>query len=242
MSIQLIHGSAHSIPIPDESVQVIITSPPFYGLRKYSGGHDILWPTVEYTPMPGLPPIRVQGCEEGCGHEWADGPVRTQSKQRDNNPDGNQPGAWFGGTRGENESREGQSFKTTQGAYCLHCGGWRGELGLEPDVSMYIAHLILCLREWRRILRSDGTIFCNLGDSYAGGGGFSPNSPSNLNGSLQSAGNRTGERNIKGGRKISGGKRVYKMRSDLTDEQIAYVMEELAKARRTSSATQDGRE
>lgn len=46
---------------------------------------------------------------------------------------------------------------------------WRGELGLEPTPEMFIAHLILCLREWRRCLRNDGTVWVNLGDSYAGG-------------------------------------------------------------------------
>jgi DNA modification methylase len=41
-------------------------------------------------------------------------------------------------------------------------------------------------REVRRVLRDDGTLWLNLGDSYAGGGGYSPNSPSNLAGSLSS--------------------------------------------------------
>jgi DNA modification methylase len=40
-------------------------------------------------------------------------------------------------------------------------------------------------REVRRVLRADGTLWLNLGDSYAGGGGFSPNAPSNLAGSKQ---------------------------------------------------------
>ena len=47
----------------------------------------------------------------------------------------------------------------------------RCALGLEPSPVAYIGHLILCLREWRRVLRDDGCIFVNLGDSYAGSGG-----------------------------------------------------------------------
>lgn len=31
----------------------------------------------------------------------------------------------------------------------------------------YIGHLVLCLREWWRVLRDDGTCWVNLGDSYA---------------------------------------------------------------------------
>lgn len=48
---------------------------------------------------------------------------------------------------------------------------WRGSLGNEPTIDMYIAHLVLCLREWWRVLRNDGVLFCNLGDSYNGSGG-----------------------------------------------------------------------
>jgi hypothetical protein len=44
-------------------------------------------------------------------------------------------------------------------------------LGLEPTPEAYIGHLILCLREWRRVLRDDGTCWVNLGDSYAGSWG-----------------------------------------------------------------------
>ena len=47
----------------------------------------------------------------------------------------------------------------------------RCALGLEPSPVAYIGHLILCLREWRRVLRDDGCVFVNLGDSYAGSGG-----------------------------------------------------------------------
>lgn len=47
---------------------------------------------------------------------------------------------------------------------------WRGGLGNEPTPDAYIGHMILCLREWGRVLRGDGTLWVNLGDSYAGSG------------------------------------------------------------------------
>lgn len=47
----------------------------------------------------------------------------------------------------------------------------RCALGLEPSPVAFVGHLILCLREWRRVLRDDGCVFVNLGDSYAGSGG-----------------------------------------------------------------------
>ena len=48
--------------------------------------------------------------------------------------------------------------------------GWRGGLGNEPTPEAYIGHMVLCLREWWRVLRDDGTLWVNLGDSYAGSG------------------------------------------------------------------------
>lgn len=53
----------------------------------------------------------------------------------------------------------------------LTVDAWRGPLGLEPSPVAYIGHLILCLREWGRVLRDDGVCFVNLGDSYHGGKG-----------------------------------------------------------------------
>ena len=48
--------------------------------------------------------------------------------------------------------------------------GWHGELGLEPTPELYVEHLVAIFREVRRVLRDDGTLWLNLGDSYAGSG------------------------------------------------------------------------
>ncbi|HYF06157.1 MAG TPA: DNA methyltransferase, partial [Acetobacteraceae bacterium] len=40
-------------------------------------------------------------------------------------------------------------------------------LGLEPTPEAYVGHLLLILREVRRVLRDDATCWVNLGDSYA---------------------------------------------------------------------------
>jgi len=47
---------------------------------------------------------------------------------------------------------------------------WRGELGLEPTVELFIAHIVSIFREVWRVLRDDGTLWLNFGDSYFGGG------------------------------------------------------------------------
>lgn len=51
---------------------------------------------------------------------------------------------------------------------CRQCGGWYGQLGLEPTFQGYIQHLVAVFEEVRRVLRPDGTLWLNLGDSYAG--------------------------------------------------------------------------
>jgi DNA modification methylase len=48
--------------------------------------------------------------------------------------------------------------------------GADGQIGLEPTPDEYVARLVGVFRELRRVLTKDGTLWLNLGDSYAGGG------------------------------------------------------------------------
>lgn len=48
--------------------------------------------------------------------------------------------------------------------------GVRGQLGLEPTPEMFVAHMVEVFREVRRVLRPDGTLWLNIGDSYSSGG------------------------------------------------------------------------
>ena len=52
------------------------------------------------------------------------------------------------------------------------------ELGSEATPQEYVANMVAVFREVRRVLREDGTLWLNLGDSYAGGGGFCATAPS----------------------------------------------------------------
>lgn len=47
--------------------------------------------------------------------------------------------------------------------------GVRGQLGLEKTLGEYIIKLVVLFRELHRVLREDGTVWLNLGDSYANG-------------------------------------------------------------------------
>jgi len=128
--------------LPDESVQMCVTSPPYWGLRKYSGNQDLLW-----------------GNHNGCEHEWI-------SKTR----------RLHGGTVttaqvGSVLSGAAPTDWVEQDNICSLCGAWRGSFGLEPTPGMYVSHSIEILREIRRVLRKDGVVFWNVGDSYAGSGG-----------------------------------------------------------------------
>ena len=49
--------------------------------------------------------------------------------------------------------------------------GIAGQLGLERTPEEYVAKLVEVFREVRRVLRGDGTLWLNLGDSYATQGG-----------------------------------------------------------------------
>jgi len=48
--------------------------------------------------------------------------------------------------------------------------GTEGQLGLEPTPEQYVANMVRVFAEVWRVLRDDGTLWLNLGDSYAGGG------------------------------------------------------------------------
>lgn len=55
---------------------------------------------------------------------------------------------------------------------CGKCGAIRidEQIGLEQTPDAYIANLVAVFRECKRILRDDGTLFVNMGDSYFSGG------------------------------------------------------------------------
>jgi DNA modification methylase len=53
------------------------------------------------------------------------------------------------------------------------------QIGLESTPEAYVARMVEVFREVRRVLREDGTLWLNLGDSYCGGGGYAPDAPCN---------------------------------------------------------------
>lgn len=54
--------------------------------------------------------------------------------------------------------------------YALRDYGVDGQIGLEETPEAYIENLVAVFREVKRVLKNDGTLWVNIGDSYAGSG------------------------------------------------------------------------
>jgi len=149
--------------LPSESVHCMVTSPPYWGLRAYST-----------TPQ-------IWGGDKNCKHEWIK--HIEQAKGGKNHPD--RPST-VGGNRHMSETKiRGEPLESD---FCRICGAWRGELGLEPTPELYIGHLVEIMREVKRVLRDDGTIWIIIGDSYNSSppGNTNPMSKSGLHGAQTS--------------------------------------------------------
>ena len=61
-----------------------------------------------------------------------------------------------------------QTCVTSPPYFGLRDYGVSGQIGLESTPDAYVAELVAVFREVRRVLRDDGTLWLNLGDSYTG--------------------------------------------------------------------------
>lgn len=62
-----------------------------------------------------------------------------------------------------------QTCVTSPPYWQLRDYGVDGQIGMEPTPEEYVANLVAVFREVWRVLRDDGTVFLNLGDSYFSG-------------------------------------------------------------------------
>jgi site-specific DNA-methyltransferase (adenine-specific) len=124
--------------MPDESIDVVVTSPPYWALRDY-GSEPVVW-----------------GGDPGCTHSWEDHtePARGGVGETANV-----------GANKDGEANNRGHPTTTQ--YCTKCGAWRGQLGLEPSPYEYIDHLITIFDEVKRVLKPTGACWVNIGDTYS---------------------------------------------------------------------------
>jgi len=126
------------------SMQCVVTSPPYWGLRDY-----------------GIEPV-VWGGNADCRHEWGD--VQPGLKRDCQHVD-TAPGNKGGGVK---HSAQNQT-QGTRGQWCALCGAWLGSLGSEPTIEQFVRNMVEVFREVWRVLRDDGTLWLNLGDCYDAG-------------------------------------------------------------------------
>jgi len=117
------------------SVQCVVTSPPYYGLRDYQTG---TW----------------QGGNAACAHAAA----RNRTRALRHFAEGQKQASNAGSDGSE------RAWKPV----CPDCGAVRldRQLGLEATPADYVAVMVEIFRELRRVLRDDGTVWLNIGDSY----------------------------------------------------------------------------
>jgi len=139
--------------LADESVQCVVTSPPYWGLRDYKLESQI-WPCDD-----------AQG-DSGCEHEWGEEklrPIQSISDKTGLHNDGRSTPI----SDKYRDTLDNMTLPASHGQSCLKCNAWRGSLGMEPTLELYIQHVVAIFREVRRVLRKDGVFFLNMGDSYA---------------------------------------------------------------------------
>tara|TARA_R100000541_G_scaffold1884_2_gene6892 strand:+ start:1006 stop:2133 length:1128 start_codon:yes stop_codon:yes gene_type:complete len=127
--------------LPAESVDMCVTSPPYYGLRDYG--------TATWS-----------GGDKNCDHLGK--PVKMQVGFNERYT-GKAP------LNSDKQGELREPFKGICGK--CGAKRVDNQLGLEATLGGYIDNMVMVFEEVRRILKPHGTLWLNLGDSYNGSGG-----------------------------------------------------------------------
>jgi site-specific DNA-methyltransferase (cytosine-N4-specific) len=123
-----------------ESIDLVVTSPPYWSLRDYK-----------------TKPAIFDG-EPDCKHRWEDELIINRHKTAETNP-GKE--GWY---------KDNGAISKSGGKFCSLCGAWKGQLGLEPSPNFFIKHLMEVFDLIKPILKNTGSVFVNLGDTYSNSG------------------------------------------------------------------------
>lgn len=152
--------------LPAGFVHTCVTSPPYFGLRDYGSGR---WeggdPSHDHGKEVGTKFVgRNDGDRYGEGTHNFTGQKKTARAERPNPR--TSPTIGIHRDVSQHEAHDVQKLKRV--AQCS-CGAVYvdEQIGQEQTPEEYIANLVNVFREVRRVLRDDGTIWVNLGDSYA---------------------------------------------------------------------------
>jgi DNA modification methylase len=124
--------------LPDKSVNCCVTSPPYFRLRDYG--------TATWS-----------GGDFKCDHVESE--IRTgQDLEKLSKK-------YRGGGK-----KQGKISSLTYKTICQKCGAIRidKQIGLESTPEEFVNNLVELFREVKRVLKDDGTLWLNLGDSYMG--------------------------------------------------------------------------
>lgn len=138
--IKILHGDCiESLKsLEDQSINTCITSPPYYGLRDY-GTADWIGGNID------------------CDHTYhVTSAYNKNFNERWGNPSGN---------RKQESERHNVEYKKE----CKKCGAQREDkqLGMEDTIEEFTENLVTVFKEVKRVLRDDGTVWLNIGDSYS---------------------------------------------------------------------------
>lgn len=135
--MKILQGDSREVlrSLKDQSVDCIVTSPPYYALRDYGTGKWV-------------------GGDPNCPH-------RRLSKQSEKTITGHKQDELIGNV--------GDAIYKK---ICPLCGAVREDkqIGLEETPEEYIEKMTEVFRECKRVLKDDGTLWINIGDSYWGSG------------------------------------------------------------------------
>ena len=135
--------------MPDNSVDCLMTSPPYWALRDYGSSVQSIWDG-----------------KKDCEHNWI-----TERTPRPHGSGGKTDWAKEKlSIKGVDNFSEYTDYndRATYSDFCIKCGAWKGQLGLEPTFDLYIKHLCDIFDEVKRVITKQGTVYVNLGDCYAG--------------------------------------------------------------------------
>ena len=146
---KIITGNAVDIlnQIPDKTIDMCLTSPPYWSLRDYSDKTITIW-----------------GGKKDCNHEWQTEEIKINSGmiglnerlQKENN---------------NKNSKFVDNFERPKKAIlniCKKCGAYKGQLGLEKTPDLYLYHLQMIFSEVKKVLKDDSSCWIVMGDTYCG--------------------------------------------------------------------------
>ena len=138
----------HAIPaletLPDEGVDMLMTSVPYWNLRDYGEDTATIW-----------------GGDKDCEHDFNNYDFTLHSGRGDCQKSG------------KYSEQDPIPDTKPSSAYCSKCNAWRGQLGLENTPEEYINHLRMVFAAVKYVLKPTGTCWVNIGDSYNSNSGFS---------------------------------------------------------------------